>query len=183
MVTFTNSRRLSLALLSILVLFSLLLGAGGTGCKSKSERREIEPQSQAGGVGNPAIDFSLEDLDGNIISLKGLKGQVVLLNFWATRCRYCVAEMGLLENIHLNYDQAAVVTINVGEKKDKVRQFIDASNFSFPVLLDPKGTLFRAYGFSGYPATVIINQEGIITASRIGYTDEATLLQLLDTAH
>lgn len=163
-----------------LVLFYTLAGTIGSGCSGNSNRQTPGNKNPAPRVGDQAPDFSLPDLRGQIVSLQDHRGEVILLNFWTTWCRYCVKEMDLLESTHLNNEQIRVITINVGEKEALPRRFIEEKGFTFPVLLDQNGELFQEYGLSAFPSTLIINKDGKISSIWIGALDNSSLKGLLE---
>lgn len=168
------------SLLISLVLIYMLVCTTCPGCTLTQKKPESQkPFPQAG---DPAIDFLLPDLQGHMVDLKDYEGQVILLNFWTTRCRYCVEEMDLLETTHLNNDRMAVVTINVKDRDELLRQFMADKGFTFPVLLDQTADLFLGYGLSAFPSTIIIDEQGIIASIWVGALDEYVIQQFLETA-
>lgn len=181
MIGFVKQKYLLFAAGMALLLICTLAEPFCTGC-STADRQEPGAQILIPRVGDPALDFSLENLGGKTSSMQDYYGQVVLLNFWNTRCRYCLQEMDLLENTHTSNERVTVVTVDVGEQKELLNRFMAEKGFTFPVLLDPNGELFRGYGLNAFPSTIIINEQGIISSSWIGLMDEATLQQLLETA-
>lgn len=121
-------------------------------------------------VGEPAPDFQLQDLDGQTISLRDLRGKPVLINFWATWCRPCVFEMPYLQQIYEEWSGEGLVllTINIGESPSKVEKFLETYNLSLPVLLDTKKNVARKYNITGYPTTFFIDKDGIIQEKIVG---------------
>lgn len=112
----------------------------------------------------------LKTLDGVEVSLEQLKGKVVFLNFWATWCPPCRAEMPSMEALYQKFRGGGleVLACDVGENAGAVRQFIDKNNLSFPVLLDSSGSVSGHYGVQGIPATFIIDRGGMIILSTVG---------------
>ncbi len=109
-------------------------------------------------------DFELEDLTGSKISLSGLKGKKIFLNFWATWCPPCKAEMPDIEKLYQETKDTdlVILAVNVGEDKKTVESFIADNNYNFPVLLDVKGTVSQLYQVSGIPTSYFINSEGYL---------------------
>lgn len=107
-------------------------------------------------------DFTLPALDGAQVSLSDYEGQVVLVNFWATWCPPCQAEMPLLEAYYQTYrDQGfALLAINVNESPHLAGAFIASSGYTFPVLLDEFGEVSDRYGVSGMPTSVVLGPDG-----------------------
>ncbi len=113
-----------------------------------------------------APDFTLAGLDGTTLSLAGLRGKVVLLNFWATWCPPCKAEMPDLDALQREYGAAhdfVVVGVNVEEDPATVKSFVKKNGLSFPILLDSKSQVTtQLFGVRGMPTTLIIDREGFI---------------------
>ena len=128
-------------------------------------------------VGQPAPDFTLPGLDGKMVSLSDYRGQVVLVNVWATWCPPCVGEMPSMEKLYralkgTNFEILAVSIDALGKKA--VAPFMKKYNLSFPALMDPDGTIKTLFQTTGVPESFIINQEGILIEKVIGPKDWAT---------
>jgi thiol-disulfide isomerase/thioredoxin len=121
----------------------------------------------------PAPDFLLEDLYGRRIGLKGFRGKVVLLNFWATWCPPCIQEMPTMEKLHreLNREGLEVVAVNFRESREEVQKFFTEIGLTFTALLDKDGKVFEKYGAWGLPVTYIIDQKGALVGKAAGYKD------------
>ena len=122
-------------------------------------------------VGQPAPDFTLEDLDGNTVKLSELKGSVVILDFWATWCGPCVASMPSLNKLYESTRAAGVkvYAVNQKEDKDKIQEFLDKHNLTLPVLLDKEAKVAESYGVRGIPTTVIVGKDGKVQWTQVGY--------------
>lgn len=118
----------------------------------------------------PAPDFSLDTLSGERIRLSDLKGQVVLINFWATWCGPCEAEMPLIEDRYTTYQESGftVLAVNVDEPVDVIRPFVDQYALSFPILLDPDSLVHDLYRVRGYPTSLLVDREGLIRVVHVG---------------
>jgi thiol-disulfide isomerase/thioredoxin len=125
-------------------------------------------------VGAVAPDFRLQDLNGASVSLGDLRGQVVVLNFWATWCGPCQAEMPMIQESY-NDGEFAVLAINFDESIDKVQGFVNEISLSFPVLLDPGGKIQELYRVRGYPSTYFVDADGVIQFIHIGEMSKANL--------
>ncbi|MDR1374449.1 MAG: TlpA family protein disulfide reductase [Treponema sp.] len=119
-----------------------------------------------------APDFSLPLIDGTNIRLTELKGKVVFLNFWATWCGPCRAEMPSMEVLYRRYrDQGLeILAINVQEDRETAAAFMDRFRLSFPAALD-NGGVSRRYGIAAFPTTYIIDREGLIISRIVGSID------------
>lgn len=108
----------------------------------------------------PAL--SLTDLEGRPWSLQALRGRPVVLNFWASWCEPCRAEMPSLDLMALKYEREglAVLTINFKDGAQTVRRFLDAVPLSLPVLMDRDGAVAKAWGVNVFPTTLLISRRG-----------------------
>ena len=129
------------------------------------------PASGAGPASGPAPQFTLDARGGSKISLTQYKGQVVMLNFWASWCGPCRQEMPLLENIYKKYNKMGFTLIGVNVEPDSkaAEGFLKATPVSFPVIYDKDSTVSKAYDVSGMPSTVIIDRKGNIRVLHRGY--------------
>jgi peroxiredoxin len=115
-------------------------------------------------------EFSGFTADGQKVSLAGLSGRVVLLNFWATWCLECRPEMPAFERLHREFSVQglAVVGINAREGTSTIREYAKELGLTFPLILDPKGTINAAYGVIGLPTTFLIGHDGRAVALAVG---------------
>lgn len=123
----------------------------------------------------PAIDFTLEDLDGNKVSLSDYKGKKnVFVNFWATWCPPCRQEMPEIEKIYQEYKNKdlVILAVDIGEDKNTVSKFINENKYNFKVLLDSDGSVAKAYNTTSIPVSYFIDKNGNIKAKRIGAMTE-----------
>jgi peroxiredoxin len=121
-----------------------------------------------------APDFSLRDLDGNVQHLSSFRGRVVLLNFWATWCPPCQAEMPLMEALYqahkdLGFEVVAVSSDALGA--EVVQPFASQHQLSFTTLLDASGQVTRLYGVTSLPTTYVLDREGRLVTVEIGGHD------------
>jgi peroxiredoxin len=128
-------------------------------------------------VGAPAPDFTLTDVAGNAVTLSKLKGQVVLINFWATWCGPCRVEMPAIQRRYEAFkDQGlTVLAVNFDEPLIDVSAFQNSFNLTFPVLLDPGGIVNDLYRMRGYPSSFMVDRSGLITKLHIGLMTEKQL--------
>jgi thiol-disulfide isomerase/thioredoxin len=131
-------------------------------------------------VNFPAPDLALTDLEGRNSSLAALRGQVVLVNLWATWCPPCKAEMPALESFYRKYrdDGFRVVAVNDGDPTSDVIQFVKDYGLTFPVWLDPTYIATeQAFRSLNLPSSYIINREGIVVMQWIGGINKKNLEQ------
>ena len=109
-------------------------------------------------------NFSLADLKDTIHTLSDYRGKVVLVNFWASWCPPCIYEMPELTRLKKQMENQSfeILSLNVGEKKYKVRKFIKLINFDLPVLLDTSKETFDSWGVKTLPTSFLIDAEGNI---------------------
>ncbi len=124
------------------------------------------------GVSGPAApDFTLADVHGKKVSLSAFKGNVVILNFWATWCGPCKAEMPSLNNLYLELRNKGlmVLAISVDPTEKPVLSFILEKKLALPVLMDKnKEVYFDSYAVMGLPATFIIDRRGGLVEKIMG---------------
>lgn len=128
-----------------------------------------------------APDFTLASLEASsTISIDDFRGQVVFLNFWATWCAPCVAEMPAMQTLYERYrdDGLVVLAVNVREDEATVQEFIDRLGVTYPIALDRAGEVTNLYNVRGFPTTMIIDRGGNVIGVKLGYHDwdeEATM--------
>lgn len=139
-----------------------------------------DPEATPVKVGDPAPDFTLSNLDGQSISLKGLRGKVVLVNFWATWCGPCRVEMPHLEKLYQEYHKQGVAFLTISdEQPETVRQFLKARNYSFGSMVDAQSVVSNLYGVRGIPHTFLVDRSGRVVAGLPGSQKEADLREAI----
>ncbi len=127
--------------------------------------------------------FTLPTLDGKSVSLKDLRGKVVLLNFWATWCGPCRGEEPILEKVYRDLkDRGFMLLAITDEDSDVVRRFAEQSNMNLPVLIDRRRAVFNHYLVEGLPVTIILDRQGRLAARPTMLSDEQGLRKLLTSA-
>lgn len=119
-------------------------------------------------------DFELTMLDGTKTSLHAYEGQMIILNFWATWCGYCVKEMPLLDELDQRED-VTVLAVSVGEDEKTVRDYIEKNGYSFDVFLDEEGTLAGRFGVRGFPTSIFIGSDFEYFYSYPGMVEKDTI--------
>jgi cytochrome c-type biogenesis protein len=117
-------------------------------------------------IGGPAPAYAARTLDGAELALADLRGEVVLLNLWATWCGPCVREMPGLEALHQAYAARGLrivgASIDRGSAEGEVRRYVEDHNVTFTILLDPDDAIYSKFRAIGVPETFLIDQEGTI---------------------
>ena len=123
----------------------------------------------AGLLGKAAPGFTLRDLSGMEVRLKDYAGKTVLLDFWATWCAPCKAEIPMLEKLHRE-GKAVVLGIDVGEEEELVKKFVAENKMTYPILLTAMGMgMAKDYGVDSYPTVAVVDGSGVIKAVTTGY--------------
>lgn len=119
----------------------------------------------------PSENFTLPGLSGQLQSLNEWRGKVVFLNFWATWCPPCREEMPAMQDLYDELGDAGlvVVAVNVLERAETARAFIEEFGYTYPVVLDRDGRTAMRYAVRAYPTTYVIDREGYVIGVRPGY--------------
>jgi thiol-disulfide isomerase/thioredoxin len=130
-------------------------------------------------------DFTLVDIDGNEVSLSDFMGKKVFLNFWATWCPPCKAEMPEIEKIYQETKDSdlVILSVEIGESNDTVKEFLADKDYNFKVLLDLDQSVATTYGISAIPTSFFIDEEGNIISKRVGgmsYDEMNEYIEALD---
>lgn len=125
----------------------------------------------AANLSGPAPGFTLESRDGDVVSLEDLKGQVVMINFWATWCVPCRQEMPHLEALHQRYNSLGftLLGVNVEDDPEGATKFLKDTPVSFPILYDPKNGVSKLYDVVAMPTTVLVGRDGTMRFIHHGY--------------
>jgi len=135
----------------------------------------LGPIEAKGGVriDQAAPDIELTDLNGNAVRLSDYRGQTVVMNFWATWCRVCQAEMPHVEKFYNEHKDRDVVVLSVNattQERDAalVGRYAKEQGLSFPIVLDDRGDALDRYGVTAYPTTYIIGPSGNVQGRYLG---------------
>ena len=161
-----------MAILAIVLCAALLFGNSLT---AKAQDRPTPEQTTLVKVGDKAPAFEVQMFDGSTVKLADLKGKVVLLNFWATWCPPCRAELatvekGLIEKF--KGQEFVFLPVSRGEKKEAVAAFREKMGYTFPMGLDSDSRVYKEYASQYIPRNFLIDKEGKIVKIGIGYTPE-----------
>ncbi|QUW23359.1 redoxin domain-containing protein [Sporosarcina sp. Marseille-Q4063] len=136
--------------------------------------------------GKTPPDFELLTLSGDVIKLTDYKGQKVVLNFWASWCGPCKAEMPHMQNYYENHKDSAnveIIAVNMTTEERglvSIEKFVDAYGLTFPIPLDNDGEVMDKYRIMTIPTTYMISTDGTIKQKIIGPMDEKTIKELVD---
>ncbi len=177
-----NSNRISTAIITLIAGGIFLLGAGLIPLLVNGQQKALEsvsPNIPPVTTNYPAPSLALNDLQGKPATLAGYRGQVVLVNNWATWCPPCKMEMPELQAYYSAHeaDGFVVVAIESGEPADQVASFVNDYGISFPVWLDPQGAALDAFQNWNLPSSYIIDRDGIVRLSWTGGINLQTLEQ------
>lgn len=143
-----------------------------------ADNATLNDRSAQASVGSPAPDISWRYADGRIERLSDLRGQRIVLNFWATWCEPCRSEMPDLNAVNGRND-VSVIGINKGQKIDVIPAFARELAVDFTLVSDPDGDVALAYGARNLPTSVFIDRTGQISAIHVGVLSaDALALQL-----
>ncbi|WP_370090446.1 TlpA family protein disulfide reductase [Ekhidna sp.] len=129
-----------------------------------------------------SYDFWIEDLEGNRVNFAQMENQVVFLNFWATWCPPCIAEMPDIHSLYKEKkDEVAFVMISLDQDEEKARKFIAKKDFEFPVYF-LRSSLPSVYDTHSIPTTYLIDKEGMIRVENHGMAkyNTSSFKELLD---
>jgi len=167
--------------------FAVVVGLAGCSGRSAGPAPAEKPVISVGEIGSRLPDFSVKDLQGNPLSSAGLRGKVVLVDFWATWCQPCKKEMPGYQKLLDRYGSRGFVVI--GFKFDTMRDMEDPAEFAkkigvrYPLAIATEGVRQSFGGIQGLPTTMLYDREGILRAKIVGfeYTDkiESALKPLL----
>ena len=145
------------------------------------DQRLSEPTDQRGvEISDTSPDFQLTDLEGEVVALSDYRGTAVLVNFWATWCPPCLAEMPLIQHFSDQHgDNLVVLAVNVGEDEGVVQRFVEEHQLSMVFLLDFEKTVTELFRVYAYPTTLFIDEEGVMQARHIGELNEQLLVRYL----
>lgn len=152
----------------------MLLAIAPTTSQAQSQNDEIAKTTIVK-KGDKAPDFTVEMVDGSKVQLSKLKGKVVLINFWATWCPPCREELKHVQKQiidHFKGKDFVFLPISRGEKKEVVEAFRKKMDYTFPMGLDPKQSIYKLYASNYIPRNFLVGKDGKIIYLSVGYTPE-----------
>jgi peroxiredoxin len=134
-------------------------------------------------VGAQAPGFNLLTIDGDTVSLEGLRGKPVVLTFWTTGCGWCLYQMPFFQVAYEEKGQEVeIVAIDIAESSSTVRQFAEYFGYTFTFALDLDRSVSNEYNLRGTPTNFYIDGDGVIRSIKIGaFIDEDELYTWLDS--
>ena len=166
--------------LTIAIIAFMLLTPTQT--KAQSQERPTPEQATLVKEGMVAPDFELTMFDGSVVKLADLKGKVVLLNFWATWCPPCRAELARVEKDIIEKfkgQKFVFLPVSRGEKKEVVAAFREKMGYTFPMGLDTDSAIYGKYAVTYIPRNFLIGKDGKVVKASVGY-DEAEFAELVE---
>ena len=166
------------ALFGALVCIVVAVGIGSALVPGSGSHPSSDPAPE---VGHRAPDFTLPLLGGRTLHMRSLRGKVVLINFWATWCIPCRAEMPRLASWYQRYrsNRLIVLGIDKQEPSNDVSNFMDRFHVTYPLGIDDHGSILDSYRVTPLPASFLVDSSGIIRSIRYGPLDETYLSSTL----
>ena len=171
----------TLAFMAILCVVLLVVLIMWPVAPAKAQSRPTPEQATLVKDGQKAPAFEVEMFDGSVVKLADLKGKVVLLNFWATWCPPCRAELARVEKDIIERFKGqdfVFLPVSRGEKRETIAAFREKMGYSFPMGLDTDGRVYNEYAVTYIPRNFLIDKEGKVVKASVGY-DEAEFAELV----
>ena len=127
--------------------------------------------ASSGLTGKPAPDFALKSSTGENLRLSEYRGDVVMINFWATWCGPCRQEMPLLDELYSRYERVGfnLLGVNIDDDSNRAMDMIRELGVNFPVLFDARKEVSKLYDVDAMPVTVLVDREGNVRFVHQGY--------------
>ncbi len=127
--------------------------------------------ASSGLVGEAAPDFALKSASGENLRLSEYRGEVVMINFWATWCGPCRQEMPLLDELYDRYARVGfrLLGVNIDDNRQQAIRMVEELDVSFPVLFDSEKSVSKEYQVEAMPVTVLVDRDGKVRYVHHGY--------------
>lgn len=163
-------------------------GSQNPGSENKpSDEENTEKEPTVGNqVGNLAPTMDIERLGGGSVNTEDYRGKVVVINFWGTWCPYCLIELPDFSRVAAEYENVVVIAVHSYDGRNTVADYVSTnfpeSDIIFAYDIATEGYYFSLGGTGGYPRTLVLNAEGVITYARAGMIDYDYLASLVESA-
>lgn len=157
----------------------------GTSIDSSTNDSASNDNSSTSDTYNDYYNFTVTDYEGNEVLLSDMKGKPVILNFWASWCSPCKAEMPDFEEAYKEHgDDIVFMMINLTdgnrETVETAKKHVEKEGYTFPVYFDTKSDVAYSFSVSSIPATYLVDENGNVVGHAIGMIDAASLAQAID---
>ena len=167
-----------------IVLIALALSLLAAAC-SAGDGADGSPGSSVASERDPAVlDAELVGFDGSVAMLSDYAGSPVVVNFWASWCPSCVAELGaaIQPAFEAVGDDVAFVGVNLQDEREAALALVEETGVLFDLVVDPVGDLYLAFGAIGMPFTALVDADGRVVARHNGPLTETQLLDMIEEA-
>lgn len=154
-------KRLQIAIFAVVLLIAGYTVAGGA----------FQAEDNPPEAGDRVPSFTLDDVDGEKVSIADYRGKAAVINFWGTFCPPCVEETPALQRMYEKYKDEGVeiIGVNLGEKPlVRITNFVDRFGVTYPILLDPELDVRDRFGVRSYPTTFFVDADGNIQEIKVG---------------
>ena len=140
-----------------------------------------DSDDEAASAGPPVPDRPFETFDGEQTSLPEFAGEPMVVNFWASWCPPCIAEMPEFEEVHQDRrDEVRFVGLNTQDDLARAEELVEQTGVTYDLGLDPEGELFRDFEVVSMPSTYLVNEAGAVVERHAGVLDAEQLHELID---
>lgn len=170
--------------LTLIAVVVLALGlAVGIGVSVGGEDEAAAPSADSSGADGPAVDAEFTYFDGSAGALSDFRGQPLVVNFWASWCPACVAEMPDFEEVHQRFEgEVAFLGLNMQEvDKDAALDLVDQTGVTYHLAEDPQGAIYQQFGGIAMPTTVFIDADGRVVETHAGTLFAEDLEEIIRT--